>query len=61
MAQLHGAAAWPWALAVKGKGRIVSGMSGSPILSVDGKAMGLISTDELNPVLTDCLPARFFH
>ena len=36
------------------------GMSGSPIL-MDGKAIAVVSTDERNPVLRDCLPAWFLR
>jgi hypothetical protein len=39
----------------------VGGMSGSPILLRDGRAIGLVSTGGLNPVLRDCLPAWFFR
>jgi hypothetical protein len=47
-------------LTVEDEGLIVSGMSGSPVLSVDGKAIGLISTNGYCPVLMHCLPAWFF-
>lgn len=36
---------------------IASGMSGSPILSMDGKAIAVVSADQVNPVLRDCLRA----
>lgn len=38
-----------------------SGMSGSPIVSTDGRAIGVVSTGGMNPVLRDNLPAWFFH
>jgi hypothetical protein len=34
----------------------VSGMSGSPIVAVDGAAIGVVSVDILSPVLIDSLP-----
>jgi hypothetical protein len=37
------------------------GMSGSPILSLDGKALAVLSTGILSPLVWDCLPARFFR
>ena len=37
------------------------GMSGSPIVSTDGRAIGLMSTGGMNPVLRDNLPAWFFR
>jgi hypothetical protein len=40
---------------------IEGGMSGSPILSVDGKAIGLVSTDGTHPILWEDLPAWFFR
>ena len=43
------------------EGLFEGGMSGSPILSLKGEAMGLISTDRQSPVLTYCLPAWFFR
>jgi hypothetical protein len=47
-------------LVVADEGLFEGGMSGSPILSLKGGAMGLISTDRQSPVLTYCLPAWFF-
>jgi hypothetical protein len=44
-----------------GGGALDNGMSGSPILSMDGKAIAVVSTDERNPVLRDCLPAWFIR
>jgi hypothetical protein len=38
------------------------GMSGSPIVSLDGHAIGVVSTggmNPMNPVLTEALPGRF--
>jgi Trypsin-like peptidase domain len=52
---------WRTALSVKDEGLIASGMSGSPIVSMDGKAIGLLSTGGINPVLRDNLPAWFFR
>ena len=40
---------------------IEPGMSGSPIVSMDGRAIGLMSTGRRNPVLRDDLPAWFFR
>ena len=42
---------------------VVAGMSGSPIISIDGKAIALVSTSGMsfNPVLRDNLPAWFFR
>jgi hypothetical protein len=34
-------------------GRIPCGMSGSPIVSMDGRAIGLISIGTINPILVD--------
>jgi hypothetical protein len=45
-------------LSVDHKKPVESGMSGSPILSPTGQAIGLISTGEFNPVLVDSLPRR---
>jgi hypothetical protein len=36
--------------------RIQSGMSGSPILDADGRAVGLVSVDDMNPILANVLP-----
>jgi hypothetical protein len=35
---------------------VKGGMSGSPIATPDGKAIGLVSTNELQPLLMDALP-----
>ena len=51
----------PGRLVVEDEGLIEGGMSGSPIVSMDGKAIGLVSTDEVHPVLRDNLPAWFFR
>ena len=40
---------------------VVSGMSGSPILSETGAAIGLVSVDMMSPVLVDSLPARLLR
>jgi hypothetical protein len=45
-------------LRVVQEGLVKGGMSGSPILSMSGKAIGLMSTGSLNPVLVDALPPR---
>jgi hypothetical protein len=37
---------------------VKSGMSGSPIISMGGTAIGVVSTDARSPVLIDNLPAR---
>jgi hypothetical protein len=37
---------------------IKSGMSGSPIVSLTGHAVGVVSTGILNPVLVEALPSR---
>jgi hypothetical protein len=47
-------------LRVVEEGLVASGMSGSPIMMTD-RVIGLISTDILNPVLKDCLPAWFLR
>lgn len=43
-----------------GAGSIKSGMSGSPIIGINGAAIGLVSTGgtamNMNPSLMDCLP-----
>ena len=48
-------------LAVKDEGIVDWGMSGSPIVSMAGKVIALISTDRKNPVLKDTLPSWFFR
>jgi hypothetical protein len=40
---------------------IKAGMSGSPILSPTGEAIGLISTSDMGPPLLDCLPAHILR
>ena len=40
---------------------IVGGMSGSPIVCLEGKAMGVVSTATLNPVLMDTLAPRLLR
>lgn len=47
----------PW-LQIEQEGIIKSGMSGSPIVSLAGQAIGVMSTGSLNPVLVDALPPR---
>ncbi len=39
-----------------GENRIKSGMSGSPILTDDGKAVGVLCNDDFGPLLSQCLP-----
>jgi hypothetical protein len=39
----------------------VSGMSGSPIVSPDGRAIGVVSVAGLSPVLIDTLPPRLLR
>jgi hypothetical protein len=53
-AQIERRGSW---LAVTTQGVVKSGMSGSPIVSMDGAAIGVMSTDFRSPVLVDCLPA----
>jgi hypothetical protein len=48
-------------LVVEDEGLVAAGMSGSPIVATDGKAIGLVSTGVRNPVLHYCLPAWFFR
>jgi hypothetical protein len=48
------------ALPAAREGLVKSGMSGSSLLSTNGKAMALMSTDGFCPVLTDWLPVWFF-
>jgi hypothetical protein len=45
-------------LSLEPKGLFVCGMSGSPIIDANGAATGVISTDEMNPVIVDSLSAR---
>ncbi|MGP0085825.1 MAG: serine protease [Steroidobacteraceae bacterium] len=40
---------------------VAGGMSGSPVISMDGGAIGVVSTAEQNPILRECLPGRFLH
>jgi hypothetical protein len=42
-------------------GGLQGGMSGSPILSMDGKAIAVVSTDDWSPLLRSALPAWFFR
>jgi hypothetical protein len=37
------------------------GMSGSPILSDDGAAVGVVATEQMNPVIWDRLPASLLR
>jgi hypothetical protein len=37
---------------------VVGGMSGSPIVAANGAAVGVVSTDDKNPVIADCLSAH---
>jgi Trypsin-like peptidase domain len=43
-------------LFVKDEALVRSGMSGSPVLSKDGKAIAILSTNNQCPVITECLP-----
>ena len=45
-------------LLIENQKHIKGGMSGSPIVSMDGQAIGLVSTGSLNPVLLEALPPR---
>jgi hypothetical protein len=47
----------PW-LWIEDEKHIKSGMSGSPIVSMSGQAIGLVSTGSLNPALLEALPPR---
>ena len=51
----------PGRLVIEDEVLIEGGMSGSPMMSTDGKAIGLLSTGGANPVLRDKLPAWFFR
>lgn len=46
------------ALGIDQEELVESGMSGSPILSIDGRAIALVSNEMLCPVLLDSLPPR---
>jgi hypothetical protein len=50
----------PW-LEIAQEGIIANGMSGSPIVSMDGRAIGVVSTGIANPVIKESLPARFLR
>jgi hypothetical protein len=45
----------PW-LSIESENLVKNGMSGSPIVSMAGRAMSLISTGSRNPVLLEVLP-----
>jgi hypothetical protein len=45
-------------LSIEQEKLVASGMSGSPIVSMAGRAIGLLSTGGLNPVLVETLPPR---
>jgi hypothetical protein len=45
-------------LSIKDEKRVKRGMSGSPIVSMNGRAIGLVSSASLNPVLLEALPPR---
>lgn len=55
---VNGSSNW---LSSEKRGLFARGMSGSPILSMDGRAIGLISTGDCGPVLSENLPAWFFR
>jgi hypothetical protein len=40
---------------------VVPGMSGSPIVSMSGEAIGVVSTNEANPMLVESLPVRLLR
>jgi hypothetical protein len=40
---------------------VVGGMSGSPIVSVGGRAIGLVSTNRQSPILMESLPPRLLR
>jgi hypothetical protein len=48
-------------LGIEDEGVVEGGMSGSPIIDVAGRAMALMSNDDISPVLRDNLPAWFFR
>jgi hypothetical protein len=48
-------------LSLEPKELIVSGMTGSPILSPAGEAVGVVAFSEQNPALMDCLSARLLQ
>lgn len=43
-------------LSLRSSSKIKCGMSGSPIIDANGKAIALVSTDNFNPILAQCLP-----
>jgi len=45
----------PW-LWVKPQDIVAKGMSGSPVISVLGAAIGIVSVVDTSPVIVDCLP-----
>jgi hypothetical protein len=47
----------PGLLEVEPENVVVGGMSGSPLISATGEALGVVSTSNFCPVLTDSLPA----
>jgi hypothetical protein len=40
---------------------LAGGMSGSPILDAKGRAIGVVSTEQMNPVIVDCLPLQLLR
>ena len=52
---IHRGNAW---LSVEPADVVIPGISGSPIISLDGRAFGLLSTPDQNPILMDDLPRR---
>jgi hypothetical protein len=49
---------WNAWLSVEPADVVAPGMSGSPIISLDGRAFGLLSSPDQNPILMDDLPRR---
>ena len=52
---VHRGNAW---LSVEPADKVIPGMSGSPIVSLDGRAFGLLSSPDQSPILMDDLPRR---
>jgi hypothetical protein len=48
-------------LTVRGGRVIASGMSGSPIIAMDGTAIGAVSTGSMNPCLLHHLPGWYLN
>jgi hypothetical protein len=52
---------WSTHLSIWPEESVVEGMSGSPILSAEGAAIGLVTTNGYCPVLVDSLPGRLLR